>query len=96
MKVYDEPKEGRPAKIEDKGKEKITEFIDENNPKKHGVNASFWDCRELQKYFSQRGKIFHRKQSDCISRELVQDTSKHSCTLLRQTQKHRKNLWLDI
>lgn len=54
--VSDEPKEGRPAKLENKDKEKIKELIDENNPKKHGINASFWDCRELQKYFSQRGK----------------------------------------
>lgn len=54
--VSDEPKDGRPAKIEDKDKERIGELTEENNPKKHGINASAWDCKELQKYFFIMGK----------------------------------------
>ena len=38
-------------------------MLEENNPKKHGINASFWDTKELRMYF--------RKQKIDISRETL-------------------------
>ncbi len=54
--VNDVPKEGRPAKFDEKDKDRVKQLVEENNPKKHGINASIWDCRELQKYFLLKGK----------------------------------------
>lgn len=54
------PKSGRPPLLEDDDRQRIKELVEENDPKKHGVNASAWDTRELQKYFSCRGKKFSR------------------------------------
>ena len=31
-------------------------MIDENDPQSHGVNASFWDCKELLRYYLMQGK----------------------------------------
>lgn len=61
--VQDKPKSGRPPILADKGKEKIKRLLEENNPKKHGINASFWDTKELYLYF--------RKQDKKISRETL-------------------------
>ncbi len=61
--VQDKPKSGRPPILSGKGKEVIKSLLEENNPKKHGINASFWDTKELQMYF--------RKQDKDISRETL-------------------------
>jgi len=54
--LADQPKEGRPPKLAEKDKGEIRKLVEENDPKRHGVNASFWDCRELRLYFLRRGK----------------------------------------
>nr|MDO8080278.1 IS630 family transposase [Candidatus Freyarchaeota archaeon] len=55
--LADQPKEGRPPKLAEKDKKEIKKLVEENDPKRHGVNASFWDCKELRLYLlSTRGK----------------------------------------
>ena len=55
--LADQPREGRPPKLAEKDKKEIKKLVEENDPKKHGVNASFWDCKELRLYLlSTRGK----------------------------------------
>ncbi|MEM3562523.1 MAG: hypothetical protein QXR19_04800 [Candidatus Jordarchaeaceae archaeon] len=54
--LADRPREGRPPKLDEKDKEEIRRLVEENDPTKHGVNASFWDCRELRQYFLKKGK----------------------------------------
>ncbi|MEM3564636.1 MAG: helix-turn-helix domain-containing protein [Candidatus Jordarchaeaceae archaeon] len=54
--LADQPREGRPPKLDGKDKEEIRRLVEENDPKEHRVNASFWDCRELRLYFLRRGK----------------------------------------
>ncbi|MEM2956854.1 MAG: IS630 family transposase [Candidatus Jordarchaeaceae archaeon] len=54
--LADQPREGRPPKLDEKDKEEIRKLVEENDPTKHGINASFWDCRELRLYFLRRGK----------------------------------------
>ena len=61
--VQDNLKSGRPSIFSEKDKEKLKQLLKENNPKKHGVNASFWDTKELQIYF--------KKQNRDISRETL-------------------------
>lgn len=51
--VKNKPKEGRPN--DDKLEEAIVKLVDENNPKKYGMNCSFWDCIELRKFFLMHG-----------------------------------------
>lgn len=43
-------------------------MIDENAPEAHGINASFWDCTELRKYYLSKGKDV---SEDTISRVLI-------------------------
>lgn len=47
---------GRPAVLDENDKEIIRRLIDEGQPKKHGLNAGMWDCKELQEYFHLKGK----------------------------------------
>jgi transposase len=55
--LADQPREGRPPKLAGKDKEEVKKLVEENDPKKYGVNASFWDCKELRLYLlSTRGK----------------------------------------
>lgn len=54
--LADKPREGRPPSFTGRDKKKIGELVRENDPGKHGLNASFWDCKELQKYFFQKGR----------------------------------------
>ncbi len=56
--VLDKPRSGRPPKLTEEDEKKIKELIDENDPKKYGINASSYTTRELQLYFAKyRGKI---------------------------------------
>jgi len=53
--VRNNPKEGRPNEIDDKLEETVVKLVDENNPKRYGMNCSFWDCIELRKFFLLHG-----------------------------------------
>ena len=59
--MQNKPKSGRPSILADKGKEKIKRLLEENNPKKHGINASFWDTKELHMYFKKQNKKISRE-----------------------------------
>jgi transposase len=39
----------------------IVKLVDENNPGKYGINASFWDCIELHKFFLANGLYVGRE-----------------------------------
>ncbi len=56
--LKDLPRDGRPPSLNDEDKKEIKKLVEENNPKKYGLNASAWDCSELRKYFARKGKIF--------------------------------------
>jgi len=53
--LEDEPREGRPNILSDEQKQEIRNLIEENDPKKHGINASAWDTKELMHYFAGKG-----------------------------------------
>jgi transposase len=56
--VSDKPRTGRPSKITKEDENEIRRIIDENDPKKYGINASSYTTKELQLYFSKyRGKF---------------------------------------
>jgi len=59
--VQDKTKSGRPSAISDKDKERIKNLIEEGEPKKYGINASFWDTKELHLYFQKRGMEISRE-----------------------------------
>lgn len=65
--LSDKPKSGRPPAFNDDEKKDLKKLIDENDPQKHGMNASFWDCAELRKYYLSRGKDI---SEDAIRRTL--------------------------
>lgn len=50
--LEDEPREGRPNALTEEQKQEIRNLIEENDPKKHGINASAWDTKELMHYFA--------------------------------------------
>ena len=49
--VSDKPRSGRPSKITKDDEKEIHRLLDENDPKKYGINASSYTTRELQFYF---------------------------------------------
>lgn len=56
--VSDRPRSGRPSKITKEDEKEIRRLIDENDPKKYGIQASSYTTRELQIYFAKyRGKF---------------------------------------
>ena len=59
--VKNQPKEGRPNEVDEKLEEKKVRLVEENDPKKYGMNCSFWDCIELQKYFLINGTTISRE-----------------------------------
>lgn len=58
--AVDHERSGRPPVLTDKDKTTIKNLVEENDPKKHGVNAGAWDTNELQIYFAKRGKEVSR------------------------------------
>lgn len=54
--LSDKPKSGRPPAFNDEERKELKKLIDENDPQTHGINASFWDCAGLRKYYLQKGK----------------------------------------
>jgi transposase len=59
--LEDEPRTGRPNLLTEEQKQEIRSLIEENNPKKYGINASAWDTKELQQYFSEKGTEISRE-----------------------------------
>lgn len=55
--VRDGERGGAPPKVDEKLEKKIVKLVKENEPQKHGVNTSFWDCTELHKYFFSKGVL---------------------------------------
>jgi transposase len=59
--LSNKPKSGRTESFTDEEKETMKKLVDEDDPKKYGVNVSHWDTKGLQIYFSERGKIVSRE-----------------------------------
>lgn len=59
--LHDKQKSGRFPILDDKDKKEIKNLIEENNPKKHGISASFWDTKEIQTYFRMQGREVSRE-----------------------------------
>ncbi|MGI0134213.1 MAG: IS630 family transposase [Candidatus Micrarchaeaceae archaeon] len=60
-RVSNEPRSGRPESLTEKDKETIKGLVDENNPKKYGINMSCFDTKGLQIYFASRGTVVSRE-----------------------------------
>src|SRR3989338_5631143 len=59
--LEDEPREGRPNILTEEQKQEIRNLIEENDTKRHGINASAWDTKELMHYFSAKGVAVSRE-----------------------------------
>lgn len=59
--MQDKPKSGRPPVLDNSDKKEIKKLLEDNDPKKYGINASFWDTKELQAYFQKQGKRISRE-----------------------------------
>lgn len=55
-RLSDKPKRGRPGSLSEEEKQMIRDLVTEGNPKKHGINASIWNTKELREYFYKKGK----------------------------------------
>ena len=56
--VTDKPRSGGPPFITKEDEKEIRRLIDENDPKRYGINASSYTTRELQIYFAKvKGKF---------------------------------------
>ena len=69
----DAPRSGRPPELSAEDKGLIRKLVEENDPKKSGVNASARDCAEFVKYFARRG----RAVSDEVVRNALQEMGAH-------------------
>ena len=63
-------KPGKPPSLTPKDDEEIKRLINENNPDKYGINASFWNTKGLQEYFEKKGKTVSRE----VLRQHLQNT----------------------
>lgn len=61
QQVMNESKSGAPKKFDKDIEKAVVKLVDENNPKKYGVNISFWDCIELHKFFLANGLYIGRE-----------------------------------
>jgi transposase len=59
--IQDKPRSGRPPVLDKEDKEEIKRLLEENNPRKYGINASFWDTKEFQMYFAKQGRPISRE-----------------------------------
>ncbi|MEK6816667.1 MAG: IS630 family transposase [Nanoarchaeota archaeon] len=59
--LEDIPRSGRPNSLTEEQKQEIRNLIEENDPKKHGINASSWDTKEFMCYFARNGIIASRE-----------------------------------
>lgn len=59
--MHDKPRDGRPPSIGSDEKKEIKELVDENDPRKHGINANCWDTKELREFFAIKGKKYSRE-----------------------------------
>ena len=66
--LSDKPKSGRPPTFTDVEKKDLKRLVKETDPQAHGINASFWDCAELRKYYLLQGKDV---SEDTINRTLL-------------------------
>ena len=64
--VSDKPRSGRPPVFTEEEKKELKKLIDENDPGKRGMNASYWDTKELTRYFTKKGI--------CVSQETLRRT----------------------
>ena len=53
--MHDKPRDGRPPSIGPDEKKEIKELVNENDPRKHGINANCWDTKELREFFASKG-----------------------------------------
>ena len=67
--LSNKPKSGRPPAFDEREKKDLKKLVDENDPQLHRINASFWDCAELHKYYLSRGKNI---SEDAIRRTLIE------------------------
>ena len=51
------PRTGASLKLTKEIEQEIIQIAEENNPEKHGMICTRWDCRELRIYLKQRRKI---------------------------------------
>jgi transposase len=54
--LSDKPKMGRPGSLSEEDKRIIKQLVAEEDPKKHGADAIFWNTKELKAYFLVKGK----------------------------------------
>ncbi len=59
--VTNKPKSGRPESLDTDDKKKMKGLIDEDYPKKYGINLSHWNTKGLMIYFMNRDKIVSRE-----------------------------------
>src|SRR3989344_5947934 len=56
-KVKDAPRSGASCKITKEIEKEIVKLVEENDPTKHGMFCSSWDCNELRIYLKQQHKV---------------------------------------
>lgn len=59
--LADKPKDGRPPSLGEKDREGLKRLLQEDSPKQHGINASFWDTKEIQAYLIRNGRDVSRE-----------------------------------
>ena len=68
--LSNEPKSGRPPSFTEEEKKELRKLVEENDPKEHGINASFWDCAELREYYLKEGKKVSEETIRIVLKEM--------------------------
>lgn len=93
----DIPRAGRPKVIDDSIEKWICKIVDENDPQKHDVPATTWDCRELRIYLL---KNFNLKISNEQIRKILKRNGfkykKQNHRFIKADSKERDHFFTDF
>ncbi len=92
-KLSDKPKRGRPCSFTEEDTKRLVELLIEGDPQKHGIDASFWNTKELMEYFARRGRFVSQ---ETIRRRLKEIGAKYVKAGREDTDSEGKETEIEI
>ena len=94
--LADKPKDGKPPTFTEQDRAELKRLVEENDPKKHGFNASFWDTKELHAYFLAKRKAVCRETIRSALKEMNARYIKAQLEYAQADEEKRKAFALEL
>ncbi len=98
--LEDEPRAGRPNILSEEQKQEIRNLIEENDPQKHGINASAWGTKELMHYFAGREVQVSRESLRTVllsmGAKYVKATLKYAEADMEKQKEFARRFFMDV